>query len=187
MNALIEEAQQLGPKGAPVDLMGDAARELRAHGDRAAGMQMLQRRIEWLESRPPEEQQSVALRRMLGTSLMLVGRLDEARKLIEEELEGRPDNDLHKLAKLADLAAREGRPEEVLGISRVVDSIPRPLGDARLSDTWWRTTIAVALGDRERAMALLRERGYRSWTHTQYQLEPLWDYPPFQEFIRPKG
>ena len=47
--------------------------------------------------------------------------------------------------------------------------------------------IAVALGDRERAMALLRERGHKIWTHKQYQLEPLWDYPPFQEFIRPKG
>ena len=47
--------------------------------------------------------------------------------------------------------------------------------------------IAVALGDRERAMALLRERGYEGWLHTQFQLEPLWDYPPFQELLRPKG
>ena len=126
--------------------------------------------------------------RALGTSLMRVGRLDEVRKLIEEELEGRPDNDLHKLGILAALAAREGRREEVLRISRVADSIPRPLGGlARLDDTWWRTVIAVALGDRERAMALLRERGHEIWTHTQYQLEPLWDYPPFQEFSRPKG
>ena len=130
----------------------------------------------------------MALRRKLGTSLMLVGRLDEARKLIEEELEGRPDNDLLKLGRLASLAAREGRPEEVLRISRVVDSIPRPLGGlARVGDTWWRTTIAVALGDRERAMPLLRERGYQRYLHTQFQLEPLWDYPPFQELIRPKG
>ena len=46
---------------------------------------------------------------------------------------------------------------------------------------------AVALGDRERAMELLRERGYQPWLHIQYQLEPLWDYPPFQELSRPKG
>ncbi len=187
VNALIEEAQVLGLKGAPADLMWYAAGELRGHGYRAAGMQMLQRLIEGLESRTPEERQSISL----GNSLMLVGRLDEARTLIEERFEGRPDNDLHKLATLAGLAAREGRPEEVLRISRLADSVPRPLGGgARLNDTWWRTTIAVALGDRERATALLRERlalRYEVWPHTQFQLEPLWDYPPFQELIRPKG
>jgi tetratricopeptide (TPR) repeat protein len=191
VNALIEEEQVLGPKGAPADLMWTAAEELRAHGYRAAGMQMHRRRIEWLESRPPEERRTVALRGKLRRSLMLVGRLDEARKLIEEPLEGRPDNDLEKLGILADLAAREGRREEVLRISRVVDSIPHPLGGvARLNDTWLRTTIAVALGDRERAMTLLRERNarhYAVWLHTQFQLEPLWDYPPFQELLRPKG
>jgi len=50
----------------------------------------------------------------------------------------------------------------------------------------YRITIAAALGDRERAMALLHDRGYDRWTRMQYELEPLWDYPPFQEFIRPK-
>ncbi len=167
--------------------MGDAADELRAHGDLAAGMQMLRRQIEWCESRPHEERQ----RWRLDRSLKLVGRLDEARKLIEEEFEGRPDNDLHKLGRLAHLAAREGWRQEVLRISRVADSIPRPLGGgARLNDMWWRTVVAVALGDRERAMALLRERSARqhpNWLHNQYQLEPLWDYPPFQELMRPKG
>ena len=100
----------------------------------------------------------------------------------------RPDNDLQKLATLAGLAAREGRREEVLRISRVVDSIPRPFGGVtRLIDTWWRTRIAVAVGDWERAMTLLRERPYESRLHRLYDLEPLWDYPPFQEFIRPKA
>ena len=98
---------------------------------------------------------------------------------------------MRTLAFLANAAAREGRPEEVLRISRVVDSIPRRLGgNARLNDLWWRATIAVALGDRERAMALLRERtagAYAMEWHTQFQLEPLWDYPPFQELIRPKA
>ena len=53
----------------------------------------------------------------------------------------------------------------------------------------WLMT-AAALGDRERAVALLREgfaegRVYSVYTHT---LTPrLWNYPPFQEFLRPKG
>ncbi len=56
-----------------------------------------------------------------------------------------------------------------------------------MNDLWWRAVTAVALGDRERAMALLRERGYATGWHTQFQLEPMWDYPPFQELYRPKG
>ena len=69
-----------------------------------------------------------------------------------------------------------------------MDSIPHALREwaARRNDTLYRITIAAALGDRERAMALLHDRGYDRWTRMQYELEPLWDYPPFQEFIRPK-
>ncbi len=54
--------------------------------------------------------------------------------------------------------------------------------------------IAVALGDRERAVTLLgkqaavsRGEGIYPTLHTDFHLEPLWDYPPFQELIRPKG
>ncbi len=159
-------------------------------------MQMLHRRIEWLESRPSEEKHYPE--RALASSLFLVGRLDEARVLYEELLEGEPDNDLEKLAILAGLAAREGRREEVLRISRLVDSTPRPQEGrsqegrwAMENDAWWRTTIAVALGDRERAMTLLREHvaygGYPLRLHARYELEPLWNYPPFQELMRPKG
>ncbi len=68
-----------------------------------------------------------------------------------------------------------------------MDSVPRPPGYSMHDYIWWRAVTAVAVGDQERAMELLRENGYRPYLHTQYQLEPLWDYPPFQEFIRPKG
>ena len=132
----------------------------------------------------------MGLRYWFGVSLMLVGRLDEARKVIEETFEARAD--IHKLGILANLAAREGRPEEVLRISRLADSLPRPQGsEANWSDTRGRAGIAVALGDREQAMTLLRELvalpASSPYLHTRYQFEPLWDYPPFQELIRPKG
>jgi hypothetical protein len=62
--------------------------------------------------------------------------------------------------------------------------------------TFYRANIAALLGEKELAVRLLRE------AHTQginfnlfhyhsepnvMDLEPLYDYPPFQEFIRPKG
>ena len=38
-------------------------------------------------------------------------------------------------------------------------------------------------------MELLRDSGPRLgwWAHADPLLEPLWDYPPFQELLRPKG
>ena len=196
LNARIEEAQELGVR----PCIFPVATELNAHGYRAAGMQVLRRRIEWWESLPAEERQSVVVRQCLATSLKLVGRLDDARKLYEEAEEAReerspawPGDGITKLAWLADLAARQGRREEVLRISRLADSVPRPQEwRTAVNDLWWRTVIAMALGDREPAMTLLRKRRAMggpalSWAHTQYQLEPLWDYPPFQELSRPKG
>ncbi len=180
VNLRIDEALEVGGR-APRWVMWVAAHELRGHGYRAAGMLALQRHVEWLESRPPE-----AVRFNLGVSLMLVGRLDEARKVIEETLEVRPE--ISQLGILAELAAREGRPEEVLRISRLADSVPRPQGGpAKERDLWHRATIAVALGDRERAMTLLRAFELSVPLHTRHQLEPLWDYPPFQELVRRKG
>ena len=51
-----------------------------------------------------------------------------------------------------------------------------------------RARIAVALGERERAMELLRQAGPLSGGgHADPLLEPLWDYPPFKQLLRPKG
>jgi hypothetical protein len=49
-----------------------------------------------------------------------------------------------------------------------------------------------ALGDRERAVDLLREafseREYLyPWDWSRLELDVLRDYPPFQELMRPKG
>ena len=52
---------------------------------------------------------------------------------------------------------------------------------------------AAALGERERAVELLRETiaGSKAYWglafHSNRNLESLWDYPPFQVLIRPKG
>ena len=59
--------------------------------------------------------------------------------------------------------------------------------------TWyWRAAIAAQLGDKQRAVEFLRQ-GYAEGLihslemHCDIDLEPLWDYPPFQELIAPKG
>ncbi len=60
------------------------------------------------------------------------------------------------------------------------------------ANTYWRARIAALLGERERAVSLLRDgfaqgRSYGAYLHAEYDLEPLRGYPPFEELLRPKG
>ena len=65
--------------------------------------------------------------------------------------------------------------------------------------TLWRAKIAALLGDRERAVSLLRAAisqglmpldlaqglGYAMWLHSDIDFESLRSYPQFQSLIRP--
>jgi len=57
--------------------------------------------------------------------------------------------------------------------------------------TYWRACIAALLREKDLAVRLLRKslaqgRSY-SDLYPDMNLEPLWDFPPFKELIRPKG
>jgi tetratricopeptide (TPR) repeat protein len=57
----------------------------------------------------------------------------------------------------------------------------------------YAAAVIAHLGDRDRAVELLRRSltestsTFRQIVQWDLDLEPLWDYPPFQELIRPKG
>ena len=54
----------------------------------------------------------------------------------------------------------------------------------------WRASIAALLGERAEAMRLLIEAFGRQGTmemHGNSDFDGMKDYPPFREFIRPKG
>ena len=60
------------------------------------------------------------------------------------------------------------------------------------SNTYGRACIAAILGDKEQAVALLKEsflqgREFGTGVHKDFAFESLWDYPPFIEFLKPKG
>jgi hypothetical protein len=72
--------------------------------------------------------------------------------------------------------------------SRIVELEARP-GSRGIGR--WRARIAAQLGDRDRAVDLLREaysRGasYGLWLHNDPLLDDLRGYPPFERFIAPK-
>jgi tetratricopeptide (TPR) repeat protein len=176
-----------------------AAEELRAHGYRDAARQVLQRTVDWLETRPAGEARQFARLASyypyaLAECLYKLERWEEARTVYEELLaEGGPD-DTRVLAGLGAIAARLGNAERARAISEQLAGMPggQPLGRAK---------IAALLGQREEAVRLLREalrhdaRGgiNRAWgmyvlrRHQEMDLESLRGYPPFELFMRPRG
>ncbi|MCK5597779.1 MAG: hypothetical protein KAJ04_10050, partial [Candidatus Eisenbacteria sp.] len=115
-------------------------------------------------------------------------RWEEARALYEEFALTDPDN-IDNQGYLGVLAARMGDRERALDIKRAMlaRDVPYEFG----FDTYWATCIASQLGEREEAMDLLRlaftEGAYLgAHVHQDPDLEPLWDYPPFQRFLEPR-
>ncbi|MCK4916154.1 MAG: hypothetical protein KAS89_08280, partial [Candidatus Eisenbacteria sp.] len=116
-------------------------------------------------------------------------RWQEARGLLLQLASERPD-DLDLKGYLGVLAARLGDHGE----ARATLEELRRLDDPYLfgNNTYWAACIAAQLGERERAVELIRQalsQGFRvnMRLHTDMDLEPLHGYPPFEELRRPKG
>lgn len=61
----------------------------------------------------------------------------------------------------------------------------------RIEEADWRlinqARIAAALGDRDRAVRLIRRMTMRGYLHQEVEFEELKGYPPFEELQRPRG
>ena len=187
LNALVQEVDA-GVSTAQL------AWELRAHGYGEAAREMLFRAIDWLENRSPEQKKGAGHRWQLARLFIDVGRLDEAGVILEGLVQEYPEAGSFQAA-LGVVAARQGNREKASKISRLLEELARSRGRPPVHDThaYRRAWIAAALGDREQAVELLREWGPWFLTTNVYQphsnpfLQPLRDYPPFQELLRPKG
>jgi zinc-ribbon domain len=105
-------------------------------------------------------------------------------------LAGEHPDDIDYQGCLGALAARRGDRDEALRISGELAAIDRRFLFG--SHTFWRSRITALLGEKEQAVALLKEAfsqglSYGVFLHRDINLEPLWDYPPFKELLRPKG
>ncbi len=200
--------------GTPNELMMQAAAELRAHGNREAGLQMAARAVEWLRERPPAERADPAYIPALANALYAAERWEDARALFEKLSAGHPvmksqaaqakireagmeesesarlSRAISYLGPLGSLAARRGDRDKALRISDELSRI-----DAKFlfgAQTYWRACIAALLDDKPRALNLLRDslaQGFEYGVnlHRDMNLEPLWQYPPFTELLKPKG
>jgi tetratricopeptide (TPR) repeat protein len=162
--------------------MGGWSRELRAHGYPAAASDLAGRTLEWFDQTSDWRQDP---RQFLayGRFLSQAGRWDEAQAVLEEMLRAVPQHNDAAL-ELAYVLASQGYRDQAF----------RAVGLTRGSDDLIvRAWVEAALGERERAMELLRENGYTPRMQGLHGLasmsrfSTLWDYPPFQEFTRPQG
>jgi len=169
-------------------LMNKAGQELRVHGFQKGSLQMFDRAVRWLQARPDEEKAMKIFRQQLARAYYGVGRWPEARILAEDLLKENPEN-VNYLRMCGALAAKRGDREEALRISKQLEDIKRPYLWGY--HTYHRACIASLLGEKETAVRLLQEAisqgsEYR-YLYEDMDLDPLRDYPPFKELIRPKG
>jgi tetratricopeptide (TPR) repeat protein/predicted Ser/Thr protein kinase len=173
----------------PGDVMYEAAIELRTHGHPDESKRIADESVDWYRGRPAEEAAEEQNRYYLAHSLYLAEHWGEARDICEALRAEKPENvDYQGFTGV--LAARLGDKERALQVSGELRALTKPYLFG--NHTYWRACIASLLGNKEEAVALLREafsqgKHYGVGLHRDLDLESLRDYPPFQELLKPKG
>src|SRR5438445_503620 len=189
----------------PADALLLAAVELRAHGHRTEGDTVLAQARDWLATRPPAEVASEPHRYRVALVSYTAGRLDDARREFERLAArrgpGRSDSlaaaavmgdgwdQMDYLGYLGAIAARQGNREQALRVDSALAGVKRPYIFGR--HAVWRARIQALLGEREGAVALLRDafaQGYphAHALHVDLAFDALRDYAPFRELVKPK-
>ena len=173
----------------PADAMLFAARELRAHGHREESLRLAERAVAWYRGRPPQESTPESRQRGLADALFWAEQWNDSRVLFERLASGGSPQ-VDDTGMLGVTAARAGDRATALRVAGELERLDRKWLFG--VHTYYRAGIAANLGEKEKAVELLREafaqgQAYGTDLHSSLTLEPLWDYPPFQELLRPKG
>jgi DNA-binding SARP family transcriptional activator/TolB-like protein len=168
-------------------LMLAAARELRAHGRPDAARGMLERSLEWYRAQEPGGAMEDP-RPSIATVLYELGRWDDAGEVFAALAAESPDNVAFQ-GHLGVIAARRGDRAEADRIALWLRDLERPYLHGR--HALWRARIAAVLGQHDQAVDLLRDAfaqgvPHHVAHHTDSELQPLHDFPPFRELMRPR-
>ena len=183
-----------------IEAARNAASQLLVHGHVDAASQVFDRGImlgqAWLSTLPTDTTSGEIGGGIwvLADMLMLRGRVDEARVLLErareEERAGNAFFRREYIGMLGVIAGMQGDRQRALEIAQDLAAQPwRSPSELVL----WQARIAASLGDIDEATALLREAAGKGLiVPSVHRRSPLlWrtlrDHPPFQELIRPKG
>jgi serine/threonine protein kinase/tetratricopeptide (TPR) repeat protein len=188
LQKLFEESKTLPPQGgySPGLIMLSAGRELRVHGYKEEATRVLNQALQWFEARPREEKASNRYRQ--ASTLYVLGKWTEAKELFEGLHSDVPDN-ITFLGCIGATEAQAGDKEEALKISKQLEENKKPYSKG--TPPYWRARIAALLGDKERAVTLLRQATKQGFTypdiHPTEDFESLADFPPYIQLMKPKG
>jgi tetratricopeptide (TPR) repeat protein len=162
------------------------AAELRSHGYVEAGDRLAQQALRWWNQIPESKRDGEDFRRLYAIALYFAGRFDESHRVFSLLLEQKPD-DTEAHVGLGVLAARRGDRAEAERMEHWLAEYgaPTPID----SPTMYRAFIAARLGDRDRAVELVRQalaqgRPHDIYLHVDPDLEVLRGYRPFERLMR---
>jgi DNA-binding SARP family transcriptional activator/tetratricopeptide (TPR) repeat protein len=188
---LLDESLRIrsSPQWNPGLVMYRAATELHTHHFLEAADTALTRLRAWLDDLDAETAGRRDLRLLGARALYLEDRLEPAREAFLDLVAEEP-GDPTCLRNLGAIAARIGDRRAAMEYDRALASLDRPylFGE----HTFGRAVIAAILGEEEQALSLLQtslSQGvyFGPGLLADPDLALLGDYPPFVEFIRPKG
>ena len=187
LNGLMAEVERADSLPLLRDVMMPAIETLRANGYESASLQLAERATSWLDSRPEGHTNTLDHRSLYGKALFLAGRLDESRVTYDSLVQDFPKRvDLR--AARAFVAGMNG--DHALAVA---DNEWFALYDGsewtEESILWFRGIVAGALGRLDEAVDLLSQAdiGFEPADRIGMYYGPLRGYPPFQEWLRPKG
>jgi tRNA A-37 threonylcarbamoyl transferase component Bud32 len=165
------------------DLLLEVSEELEAHGQGAEARGYLERGRSWLDARDDPRS-----RARLVATLSALGQAEDAFALLRTLRRAEPGN-VEWLGLTGLLYARTGRRDRANAVADTLAEIP-PRYQFGVP-FMYRARIAAALGDRETAVAQLREamsRGaaYDLWLHRDHDLQSLRGYRPYELLLQGK-
>ncbi len=166
--------------------MDQAMSELLAHGHPEGARRVAARTMAWLRQQPVAEQDPWA-----GDTpwfLFIAGEVDAARAAVERAIANDPRELVEGLQLLAEIGVAVGDS----GAARRVDAQLAAMSDPglKVDVLVTRAGIAAALGERDQAVAFLRDSfragfAWRTVLHIDVSLVRLRGYPPFEQLIGP--
>jgi tetratricopeptide (TPR) repeat protein len=168
----------------------EAVETLRAHGHHAAAEDVLDRTIDWLESRSSLEAAHGWDRLYYGRALVNAGRYEDAIVLFDGLIEEFPNAWLPRGLR-GYVAAVRGDTAQALLDEQWFDQYDWPAGRMHAHPDYWCLAILGALGDNEGVAELLADApnwwDFEEMSPDAVELDAVRDHPAFQELIRPKG
>ncbi len=140
--------------------------------------------LDYLKSMPKADKDET-----WAMAYVLAGQLKESLKVYEELL--KKSVDWSTLSRIGCLQAKLGNTKMALATAAELERMDLPFPRGRIK--YGLARIYAACGEKERSVDLLKQAfnegfgfGFNDYDY-DFEFLPLFDYPPFQEFVKPKG